>query len=154
TVFSRWRAALGCSVDEIRSGRACAKPPDRLRNHVEKKLRVLVAEDSEGEAASALRAIYAEEAGRLDLTTIGSFSTLLPTIAMVNPDVMMLDLRLVKHDRVEEVRGIHRAAPEVQIIVLGDSAEQEEAARCLEAGAINYLLKGFMDPRTVERALR
>jgi diguanylate cyclase (GGDEF)-like protein len=121
---------------------------------LEKQLRVLVAEDSGGEAIAALRTLYPEESGRLELTDIGSLSTLLPTMLMMNPDVVLLDLRLARPDRVEEVRRLHRAAPEVPIIVLADSTEKEEAGRCLEVGAIEYLLKGFMDARTVERALR
>src|SRR5262249_2577751 len=101
-----------------------------------------------------LRTLYPEESGRLKLTDIGSLSTLLPTMLMTNPDVVLLDLGLARSDRVEEVRRLHRAAPEVPIIVLADSTGKEEAGRCVEVGAIDYLLKGFMDTRTVERALR
>jgi len=119
-----------------------------------KKLRVLVAEDSGGEAIAALRNLYPEESGQLEFTHIGSLSTLLPTILMVNPDVVMLDLHLARVDRIDEVKRVHRAAPEVPLIVLADSSEKEEAARCLEVGAIDYLLKDFMGTRSVERALR
>src|SRR5215467_4212798 len=112
---------------------------------VDKKVRVLIAEDSTGEAASALRLLYPEEQGRLELTDVGSLSTLLPTLAMVNPDVILLDLELTRPDPVEGVRRVHRSAPEMPLIILAHATEKDDAKRCLEAGATDYLLKGFMD---------
>jgi len=92
--------------------------------------------------------------GELELTDVSSITTLLPTIAMVNPDVVVLDLELAGSDVVDAVRRVHRSAPKVPLIVLADSRDKEEAARCLEAGAIDYLLKGLMDGQTVQRAVR
>jgi hypothetical protein len=39
-------------------------------------------------------------------------------------------------------------------MVFGDLADKSYAARSLSEGAIDYLLKGFMDTRTLERVLR
>ena len=120
----------------------------------EKKLRILLAEDSSGEASSALRSLYPEDEGRLDLTDVGSLTTLLPTMSMVNPDVVLMDLHFAKPQPVDAVRRVHRAAPHVPLIILADRTEKQEAISCLDAGAIDYLVKGFMDVRAVERALR
>lgn len=40
------------------------------------------------------------------------------------------------------------------MIVLADSYDKNCAVRSLSQGALDYLLKGFIDPRTLERALR
>lgn len=120
----------------------------------EKKLRVLVAEDATGEASATLRELFPEEEGRLDLTDVGSLSTVLPTILMVNPDVALLDIGLAHPDPIDTVRRVRRAAPQVPLVVIADKSEKDEAIRCLDAGAVDYLLKGFMDARTVDRALR
>ncbi len=120
----------------------------------DKKLRVLVAEDAAGEVSAALRELYPEAEGRLELTDVGSLSTLLPTILMTNPDVALVDLGLAKPDIVDTVRRVHRGAPQVPLVVIADRNEKQEAVRCLDAGAVDYLLKGFLDTRTVDRALR
>lgn len=118
------------------------------------RVRVLVAENSPGEASAALRAAYEEKDGLLELTDVGSITTLLPTVSMVNPDVILLDLALAGSDAVDTVRRVHRSAPNVPLIVLADAADKEDAARCLEVGAIDYLVKGLMDARVMERVLR
>lgn len=118
------------------------------------KLRVLVAEDATGEGSAALRELYPAEEGRLDLTDVGSLSTVLPTISMVNPDVVLLDIALARPDPIDTIRRVHRAAPQVPLVVIADKSEKDEAVRCLDAGAVDYLLKGFIDARTVDRALR
>jgi len=120
----------------------------------EKKLRVLVVEDSIGEARAALRILYPETEGRMDLTDVGSLSTVLPTISMVNPDVALMDLSLAGPDPVDSIRRLHRSAPQLPLIVIAKESEKGEAVRCLDVGAVEYLLKGFVDARTVARALR
>jgi diguanylate cyclase (GGDEF)-like protein len=52
------------------------------------------------------------------------------------------------------VRRVHRAAPGIPLIVLADIADKSYAARSISEGAIDYLLKGFMDTHTLERVLR
>jgi two-component system cell cycle response regulator len=121
---------------------------------IQQKIRVLVAEDSPGEAGSALRAAYREADGQLEITDVGSITTLLPTISMVNPDVVLLDLTLAGPDPVDVVRRVHRSAPKVPLIVLVGNPDRETAARCLEVGAIDYLLKGVMKVHTISLAVR
>ena len=117
------------------------------------KIRVLVAENSPGEAATALRAAYGAGEGRMELTDVGSVTTLLPTVSMVNPDVILLDLALAGPDPVDVVRRLHRSAPQVPLIILADAADKAEASRCLEVGAIDYLVKGLLDAQVMERAV-
>jgi two-component system cell cycle response regulator len=120
----------------------------------ERNLRILLAEGPSGEAAATLRELFPDNENRLDLTMVPTVSTLLPTIQVVNPEIILLDLALARPEPLEVVRRVHRSAPDVALIVLADAADKETAAQCLEEGALDYLLKGFMDPQSVDRALR
>jgi len=120
----------------------------------DKKLRVLLAEGASGEAAQGLRALFPESSGGLDLTIVSTLATLLPTVKVVDPEVLLLDLALTQPDSLDSVRRVHRSAPGVPLIVFADPADKEQAALCLREGAIDYLLKGFMDTRTLDRVVR
>jgi diguanylate cyclase (GGDEF)-like protein len=119
-----------------------------------KQLRVLVAEDGREEIARALRVAYPEPQAQLELTTVGTIPTLLATVELGTPEVMFLDLSLGHPNPLDAVRRVHRAAPGVPLIVCTGVAEKATAARSLSEGAIDYVLKGFLDARTIERVLR
>ncbi len=119
-----------------------------------KKFRVLLAESDPGEAADSLRTLYPEPDSHLELSVVSSIPTLLGTIDLAAPETIFLDLSLGHPDPLEAVRRVHRAAPGIPLIVLADVADKSYATRCISEGAIDYLLKGFMDTRAVERALR
>jgi DNA-binding NarL/FixJ family response regulator len=119
-----------------------------------KKFRVLLAESDPGEAADSLRTLYPEPDSHLELSVVSSIPTLLGTIDRAAPETIFLDLSLGHPDPLDAVRRVHRAAPGIPLIVLADVADKNCATRCISEGAIDYLLKGFMDTRAVERALR
>ena len=120
----------------------------------EKKLRVLLAEAHPDETASALRALYPEGQDGLELTNVSSVSTLIATLEIVNPEVIFIDLSLAQPDPLDGVRRVYRSAPAVPLIVLADASDKNCAVRCLSRGALDYLIKGFIDSKTIERALR
>jgi diguanylate cyclase (GGDEF)-like protein len=120
----------------------------------ERKLRILLAEGGPGETASALHALYPEGQDDLELTSVSGVSTLIASLEIVNPEVIFLDLSLARPDPVDAVRRVHRSAPAVPLIVLADGSEKNSAVRSLGQGALDYLLKGSIDPRTLERVLR
>lgn len=119
-----------------------------------KKLRVLIAEGSSCGAVETLRELFPESETDLELTVVSTVATLLSTIKIADPEVILLDLALNLHDPYDAVRFVRRSAPGVPLIVLADSEDKERAAQSLTEGAMDYLLKGFMDQRTVGRVLR
>lgn len=118
------------------------------------KLRVLVAEGSSGQAASVLRELFPADQGGMELTEVSGVSTLMASLNLVSPEVILLELALAAPDALETVRLVHRARPEIPLIVIGDSAEKDAAAASVREGAMDYLLKDQMDARTVDRVLR
>jgi len=119
-----------------------------------KKFRVLLAESAPGEAEESLRTIYPSPDSKLELTVVSTIPTLLGTIDLAAPETIFLDLALCGTDPLDTVRRIHRAAPGIPLIVLADTEQKSFAERSTSEGAVDYLLKGFMDTRTMERVLR
>jgi diguanylate cyclase (GGDEF)-like protein len=119
-----------------------------------KKLRVLMAEGSPSGTVQTLRGIFPEPENALELTVVSTVATLLSTIKIADPEVILLDLSLSLRDPYDAVRLVRRSAPSVPLIVFADSADKQHAAQSLTEGAIDYLLKGFINQRNLDRALR
>ena len=118
------------------------------------KIRVLVAEGASGQAASVLRRLFPDDEGGVQLTEVSGVSTLMASLKLVSPEVILLDLALTNPDVLGTVRLIHRTKPEIPLIVIGDSAKKEIAVASLREGAMDYLLKNHLDPKTLDRVLR
>jgi len=118
------------------------------------KLRILLAEGESGRAAAALRVLYSEEQGHLELTVVSVIPTLLATLQRMRPELILLDLAIASSDPLEAVRLVHRAAPEVPVIVLTDSASRKLSEASLSQGALDCLQTDQMDRETVGRVFR
>jgi diguanylate cyclase (GGDEF)-like protein len=121
---------------------------------IQKKLRVLLAEGSPSETAETLRVLFPESAGGLALTVVSSLATLIPTVKVVDPEIILLDLALSLRDPLDAVRVVHRSAPGIPLVVLADPAQKQYAAQSLSEGAMDYMLRGFIDSRTLDSVLR
>jgi diguanylate cyclase (GGDEF)-like protein len=120
----------------------------------QKILRIVVAEGGKGEISQSLRTAFPDGEARLDLTVVSSMLTLLPTLKVVAPEILLFDVSLAQPDVLETVRRLHRSAPGVPLIVIAEAAERELAMQCLQEGAMDFLLKGFMDQLKIESVLR
>lgn len=121
---------------------------------MQRKLRILLGEKAPGEAAAALGEVFSGTEDNLHLTVVSTLATLLASLSVADPEVILLDLALSPGEPMDAVRVVHRSAPGVPLIVFADPGEKQWAAQSLAEGALDYLLKGFMDTRTVERVLR
>ena len=59
----------------------------------------------------------------------------------LNPDVVLMDLRMPGIDGVEATASIRKAAPKVNVLVLTTSDSGADILRAVEAGATGYVLK-------------
>lgn len=121
---------------------------------IPKKLRILLAEASPSETAEVLGSLFSDSGGGVDLTVVSTIATLIPTIKVVDPEVVVLDLALSLADPLDAVRLVHRSAPGVPLVVLAAPAQKQYAAQSLSEGAMDYVLKGFIDARALDRVLR
>src|SRR5579863_2835033 len=99
-----------------------------------RRLRLLLAEGSPCEATEALRQLYAGKHAEIDLTVVSTLSTLLATIKVVDPEVILLDLSLDLREPMDAVHLVHRTAQGVPLIVFADAAQKAEAVRSLADG--------------------
>jgi diguanylate cyclase (GGDEF)-like protein len=118
------------------------------------KLRVLVAEGASGQAATLLRQLFLDHEGGMQLTEVSGVSTLMASLKLVSPELILLDLALGSPDVLGTVRLIHRTKPEIPLIVIGDPTKKEIVVASLREGATGYLLKNHLDPQTLDRVLR
>lgn len=119
-----------------------------------KRICILLAGDRNGKAAQSFRALFAAPEHLLELTAVSTVATLLATLGVVSPEVIVLDLDLAHPGPRETVRRVHRAAPGIPLVVLADEGQQEDAKQALSEGAIDYILREFMDFGTLTRIFR
>jgi diguanylate cyclase (GGDEF)-like protein len=131
-----------------------APAPDGALFTKPKNIRILLAGDNSGDAAQALRALFCAPEHELELTAVSTVATLLPTLGVVSPEIIVLDLAITQGAARETVRRVHRAAPCVPLIVLADEARREDAKETLADGAIDYILREFMGGATLSRIFR
>jgi two-component system, cell cycle response regulator len=119
-----------------------------------RRLRLLLAEGSAGETAAALHELYAGNESGLDLTVVSTTATLLASIKVVEPEVILLDLAMNLREPMDSVHLVHRTAPGVPLVVFAEATAKEQAVRSLAEGALDYMLKGYINAQTLERVLR
>lgn len=71
-------------------------------------------------------------------------------------DLALMDLGLPDVDGVEIIRQLHRSDPEIPIVVMSISTEEERVLKAVRAGAMGYLVKGDTTlplARAIEQAL-
>jgi DNA-binding NarL/FixJ family response regulator len=70
--------------------------------------------------------------------------------AQVQPDVVLMDVRMPVLDGVRATRRLKRALPQCRVIVLTTFDDDEYVFDALRAGAVGYLLKDVPSARLVE----
>ncbi len=103
-------------------------------------IRVFLADDHEVVRRGVRDLIDHEE----DLTVVGEASNAVETmqrIAVSNPDVAVLDVRLGDDSGIEVARDLRSAHPEVRCLMLTSFDDDEALVDSIVAGAAGYVLK-------------
>ncbi|MFG1880458.1 response regulator [Micromonospora sp. NPDC049102] len=81
------------------------------------------------------------EAGFLVVATSGEGRQAIRVAAAVRPDVVVLDLQLPDISGVEVVVGLRSVLPDVRVLMLSASGEEQSVLDAVKAGATGYLVK-------------
>ena len=81
------------------------------------------------------------EAGHHVVATSGEGRQAVRVAAAARPDVVVLDLQLPDVSGVEVIHGLRAVLPEVRVLMLSASGEQQSVLDAVKAGATGYLVK-------------
>lgn len=116
-------------------------------------IRIILIEDHPGYRESLRLSLETET----DIELVNEFGTAeraLRNIAKLNelnqPDVILLDLNLPGASGLEVLAEFRKEAPNTRIIVLTQSAQEEDVLKAIAAGASGYLLKSATIQEIVE----
>src|SRR5687767_7414451 len=94
--------------------------------------------------------------GSDDVELVGTVKTgeeAVDAIAELQPEVVVMDVRLPGIDGVSAVKRIHQAAPNVQIVMFSAYGDKRLLSDAIHAGAMGYVMKGS-PPEDLMRAIR
>ena len=116
-------------------------------------LRVLLEERGFTETGITLRALCAETGRSLELCIVSKAASLVHILQTYCPDAALLDLSLLQPDPPAAIRVLYQNSSLIPLIVFAGPADRAAAEMCLQTGAKDYMLEGFMDVRTLDRVL-
>jgi DNA-binding NarL/FixJ family response regulator len=85
--------------------------------------------------------------------TVGSGEEAIEAVRDLNPEVVLVDVRLPGIDGVSMVKRIHQEAPGVQFVVFSGYGDKRLLSDAIAAGARGYVMKGS-PPEDLLRAIR
>ena len=105
----------------------------------EAQIRVMVVDDHPMWREGVARDLT--EAGHHVVATTGEGRQAVRIAGAVRPDVVVLDLQLPDISGVEVIRSLREAVPDVRVLMLSASGEQQSVLDAVKAGATGYLVK-------------
>ncbi len=113
------------------------------------RLRVLVVEDDDSFAEALKRLLEAD--GRLEVAgTARDGREGVELAEALRPDVVLMDIVLPVMDGVEATREIRRRQPTIAVVGITGLEYEERALEVQDAGAVDFVRKGRLDPDLVE----
>lgn len=71
----------------------------------------------------------------------GNAADAVQVVAMLRPDVVLMDIRMPGEGGIEATRQITAAYPDTKVVMLTSFADDELVMRAISAGAVGYVLK-------------
>jgi two-component system cell cycle response regulator len=122
-------------------------------NYVE-AIRVLLVEDEAGDAHLVKMKLKQAQSAHFDVTWAQSLIEAQQCLAAMPFDVMLLDLSLPDSEGLSTVHSARDMAKGVPIVVLSGRGDTDFALTALEAGALDYMVKGDFGYDGLARAVR
>jgi sigma-B regulation protein RsbU (phosphoserine phosphatase) len=114
---------------------------------------VLLIEDNPGDA-DLVRLRLTESRNQVDVSCVSRLSDGLASIESMPPAVVLLDLNLPDSHGSETFRKILAKAPGVPVVILSGQEDETLAVKAIHHGVQDYLVKGDLTSRILERSMR
>jgi signal transduction histidine kinase len=119
-----------------------------------RELRVLIADDDEDDYILTRDLLQRIGRQRFRLDWTPSYEAALEAIELNQHDVYLFDYHLGQSDGLELMREALARGCKAPIILLTGTDDWETDVEAMKAGAADYLVKGHIDPRLLERSIR
>lgn len=123
--------------------------PPFSANEAQPKIRLLVAEDSQGTRHNVINLLGFEP----DIEVVGAVGRAqqaLELVQQLRPNVVLMDINLPDMDGLEVTRRIRNFFPGISVVVMSVHDEQSYYKRAQEAGASSFLVKPFTGDELIE----
>ena len=117
-------------------------------------LHVLLVEDNPADARLVEMVLQQLTTTRFQVHWVDRLQSAFDKLADTNFDVVLLDLNLPDAWGLETFTQMHQRAPNIAVIVMSGLGDETVALKALQGGAQDYLVKGEITPRSLERSLR
>ena len=114
---------------------------------------VLLIEDNPGDA-DLVRLRLVESKSEVQVNCVPRLSDALACLDVETPSLVLLDLNLPDSHGAETFRRIRQKAPNVPVVILSGQDDQALAIKAVHQGVQDYLVKGDVTSKQLERALR
>ena len=114
---------------------------------------VLLIEDNPGDA-DLVRLRLVEGGSNVHLNCVPRLSDALACLDAETPSLVLLDLNLPDSHGAETFRRIMQKAPNVPVVILSGQDDEALAIKAVHQGVQDYLVKGDITSKQLERALR
>jgi signal transduction histidine kinase len=119
-----------------------------------RELRVLIADDDEDDYVLTRDLLHRIGRQRFRLDWTPSYEAALQAIEQNQHDVYLFDYHLGQSDGLELMREAQARGCKAPIILLTGNDDWETDVEAMKAGAADYLVKGHLDARLLERSIR
>ncbi len=117
-------------------------------------IRVLLVEDEAGDAHLVKMKLKQAQSGHFDVTWTQSLIEAQQCLAASSFDVILLDLSLPDSEGLATVRSARAMTMNIPIVVLSGRGDTDFALTALEAGAVDYMVKGDFGYDGLARVIR
>ncbi len=114
---------------------------------------VLLIEDNPGDA-DLVRLRLVEGKSPVDVNCVNRLSDGLASLTRETPSVVLLDLNLPDSHGAETFRRVMEHSPNVPVVVLSGQDDEALAMKAVHHGVQDYLVKGNISSKQLERAIR
>ena len=116
--------------------------------------RILLIEDDPGDARLVQEALTEAGAARFKLDWAENLASGLKTLQADPADVVLLDLNLPDSTGINTFTKVHARFPQMPLILLTGQDDQELAAKTVQEGAEDFIVKGQVDGSLLARSIR